>query len=179
MIATARQVVDFWREAGPEKWFEKNDAFDSVFRERFVETHEKAARGDLDGWSESAEGSLALLILLDQFPRNCFRNTTRMYATDPHALRIARKAIAAGHDRKFDGPIRVFFYLPFAHSEDMADQEEAVRLNALLGEEFAKHARGHRDIVAKFGRFPHRNSILGRDSTADEQAFLDGGGFAG
>ena len=178
MIATARQVVDFWREAGPEKWFEKNDAFDTVFRERFIETHQAAARGDLDAWLESAEGSLALLILLDQFPRNCFRNTTRMYATDPHALRIAREAVAAGHDRKFDGPIRVFFYLPFAHSEDIADQETAVQ-HAAYDEEFVKHARRHRDIIEKFGRFPHRNPILGRDMTPEEQAYLDGGGFAG
>ncbi|MFI0848565.1 DUF924 family protein [Mesorhizobium sp. IMUNJ 23232] len=179
MIATAKQVVDFWCEAGPENWFEKNDAFDADFRERFIDTHEAAARGDLDDWSESAVGSLALLILLDQFPRNCFRRTTRMYATDPHALRIARASIAAGHDRAFEGPIRVFFYLPYAHSEDMADQEEAVRLNAMLGEEFAKHARGHRDIIARFGRFPHRNFILGRDTAPEEQAFLDGGGFSG
>jgi uncharacterized protein (DUF924 family) len=179
MIATAGEVVDFWREAGPEKWFEKNDAFDTAFREKFLESQEAAARGELDGWAESPAGSLALLILLDQFPRNCFRKTTRMYATDPHARRIARKAIAAGHDLAFDGPIRVFFYLPLAHSEDIVDQEEAVRLNAMVGEEFAKHARGHRDIIAKFGRFPHRNAILGRDTTPEEQAFLDEGGFAG
>jgi uncharacterized protein (DUF924 family) len=179
MIATAKQVVDFWREAGPEKWFEKNDTFDTAFRERFIDTHDAAARGDLDDGAESAEGSLALLILLDQFPRNCFRRTARMYATDPHARRIARKAIAAGHDRAFEGPIRIFFYLPFAHSEDMSDQNEAVRLNAIVGEEFAKHARGHRDIIARFGRFPHRNAILGRDTTPEEQAFLDKGGFAG
>ncbi|MEQ1952441.1 DUF924 family protein [Mesorhizobium sp. CN2-181] len=179
MIATAREVVNFWREAGPEKWFEKNDAFDVAFRERFIDTHEAAARGDLDSWADSAEGSLALLILLDQFPRNCFRKTRRMYATDPHARRIARDAMAAGYDRTFEGPIRVFFYLPFAHSENIADQQEAVRLNTLMGEEFAKHARGHRDIIEKFGRFPHRNSILGRDTTPEEQAFLDQGGFAG
>ncbi|WP_442577450.1 DUF924 family protein [Mesorhizobium sp. ASY16-5R] len=179
MIATAKQVVDFWREAGPEKWFEKNEAFDNAFRQRFIDTHEAAARGDLDGWSDSAEGSLALLILLDQFPRNCFRKTTRMYATDPHALHIARKAMAASHDRSFSGPIRIFFYLPLAHSEDISDQEEAVRLNTTVNEEFARHARGHRDIIARFGRFPHRNSILGRDTTPEEQAFLDEGGFAG
>jgi uncharacterized protein (DUF924 family) len=178
MIATAEEVVDFWREAGPEKWFEKNDAFDTAFRERFIDTHEAAVRGELDGWSDSAEGSLALLILLDQFPRNCFRKTARMYATDPHARRIAREAIAAGHDRAFDGPIRGFFYLPFSHSEDIADQEEAVQ-RAAYDEEFVKHARRHRDIIEKFGRFPHRNPILGRDMTPEEQAFLDEGGFAG
>ncbi|MDQ6437839.1 DUF924 family protein [Mesorhizobium sp. LHD-90] len=179
MIATQREVVDFWRDAGQEKWFEKNDDFDTAFREKFLETHEAAARGDLDGWTESAEGALALLILLDQFPRNCFRSTAHMYATDPHARRIARKAVAAGYDRAFDGPVRVFFYLPFSHSEDLADQEEAVRLQSLIGEEYAKHARRHRDIVAKFSRFPHRNAILGRDTTPEEQKYLDDGGFAG
>ena len=179
MIATIEEVVDFWREAGQQKWFEKNDAFDTAFREKFLESQEAAARGELDGWAESPEGSLALLILLDQFPRNCFRRTSQMYATDPHARRIARKAIAAGHDHAFDGPIRAFFYLPLSHSEDIADQEEAVRLQSLVDEEFARHARGHHDIVAKFGRFPHRNAILERDTTPEEQAFLDGGGFAG
>ena len=179
MIATQREVVDFWREAGQQKWFEKNDAFDTAFRDKFMETHEAAARGDLDGWADSAEGALALLILLDQFPRNCFRGTARMYRTDPHARRIARRAIAAGHDRTFDEPVRIFFYLPFSHSEDLADQQEAVRLQSTLDEEYGKHARHHRDIVAKFGRFPHRNPILGRDTTPEEQTFLDEGGFTG
>jgi uncharacterized protein (DUF924 family) len=183
MIATIDQVVSFWREAGPKRWFEKDEAFDAAFRDTLMQTHMAAARRELDRWSETPEGSLALMILLDQLPRNCFRGTGHMYATDPLARRFARKAIEAGHDRALEGPIRVFFYLPFSHSENLADQEEAVRFNLSLPEEFAedyaKHARGHRDIVARFGRFPHRNAILGRDTTPEEQAFLDGGGFAG
>lgn len=179
MIATIEQVVGFWREAGPERWFEKDERFDTEFRQRLFETHMEAARRELDHWSDSPEGSLALMIVLDQLPRNCFRGTGHMYATDPLARHFARKALAAGHDRAVDSSIRVFFYLPFSHSENLADQDEAVRLNAGLDEEFAKHARGHRDIVARFGRFPHRNKILGRDTTPDEQAFLDEGGFAG
>jgi uncharacterized protein (DUF924 family) len=179
MIATINEVFGFWREAGPKRWFEKNEVFDADFRARFFETHLAAARRELDSWLESPSGALALMVLLDQFPRNCFRGTGHMYATDELARCFARRAILAGHDRGFDGPIRVFFYLPFSHSEDSADQEEAVRLNLALDEEYAKHARGHRDIIAKFGRFPHRNPILGRDTTPEEQAFLDAGGFAG
>ncbi len=180
MIATIEQVVGFWREAGPERWFEKDERFDAEFRQRLLETHMAAARRELDHWSDSAEGSLALMIVLDQMPRNCFRGTGHMYATDPLARLFARKALAAGHDQALEGQIRIFFYLPLSHSESLADQEEAVRLNlANLDEEYAKHARGHRDIVARFGRFPHRNKILGRETTPEEQAFLDDGGFAG
>jgi uncharacterized protein (DUF924 family) len=179
MAATIEQVTGFWREAGLEKWFTKSDAFDAEFRSRFLDSHFAAARRELDHWLETAEGALALMILLDQFPRNCFRGTGHMYATDPLARCFARKALKAGHDQAVDGPIRVFFYLPFGHSENAADQEDALRLNMPLGEEFAKHARGHHGIIAKFGRFPHRNAMLGRDSTPEEKAFLESGGFSG
>ncbi len=179
MVATIEEVTGFWREAGLEKWFTKSDAFDAEFRSRFLDTHFAAARRELDSWSQSPEGSLALMILLDQFPRNCFRGTGHMYATDALARCFARKALEAGHDNAIDGPIRVFFYLPFGHSEDAGHQEEALRLNIQLGEEFAKHARGHVDIIEKFGRFPHRNAMLGRDSTPEEKAFLESGGFSG
>jgi len=179
VIATFDEVVGFWHEAGPQKWFEKSKAFDDHFRERLYETHLAAARRELDDWLDSPKGALALMIVLDQLPRNCFRGTGHMYATDPLALRFARRAIALGHDTAVEGPMRAFFYLPFSHSENLENQEEAVRLQLALGEEFAKHARGHRDIIARFGRFPHRNRILGRDTTPEEQAFLDEGGFAG
>lgn len=180
MIATIEEVVQFWHDAGPKRWFEKDQAFDDTFRQTLLQTHLAAARRELDAWAESPKGALALMILLDQLPRNCFRGTGHMYATDPLARRFARRAIDLGHDQAFDdGPIRVFFYLPFSHSENLADQEEAVRLNLGLDEEYAKHARGHRDIVARFGRFPHRNRILARDTTPEEQEFLDAGGFAG
>jgi uncharacterized protein (DUF924 family) len=179
MIATIDEVAGFWRDAGPEKWFTKSEDFDAEFRERLHETHFAAARRELDHWSDTPEGSLALMILLDQFPRNCCRGTGHMYATDPLARQFAMKALAAGYDKQIDGPTRAFFYLPLSHSENLEHQEEAVRHNEAFSEDFAKHARGHRDIVKRFGRFPHRNKILCRETTPEEQAFLDEGGFAG
>ena len=141
--------------------------------------HEAAARGGFASWPVTADGALALLILLDQFPRNAFRGTPRMYATDSLARGIAIAAIDAGHDRAVEPALQLFFYLPFGHSEDLADQELAVRLTARLGEPTLSHAEGHRDIVRRFGRFPHRNAILGRAMTEAEQQFLAAGGFAG
>jgi uncharacterized protein (DUF924 family) len=173
------EVVKFWREAGQESWFEKDEVFDSKFRDRCQGRHFSAARREFDHWSESAEGSLALMILLDQFPRNCFRGTGHMYATDPLARYYARKAIAAGQDQEVEPEIRSFFYLPFSHSELIADQYEAVELANALGGDYVKHAVGHRDIVQRFGRFPHRNQIMGRETTEEEKAFLEAGGFSG
>jgi uncharacterized protein (DUF924 family) len=175
----AHEVVDFWRIAGSEKWFAKDPAFDAAFRNRFLDLHEMAARGDLELWSASSEGALALAILLDQFPRNAFRGTPRMYATDTQAHRVARMAIAAGHDRSVSKDLRLFLYLPFAHSENLADQDRSVELNRLLGPSCELNARRHRDVVTRFGRFPHRNCILGRKMTNAEQDFLDAGGFGG
>lgn len=172
-------VVAFWREAGPKRWFVKDDAFDREFRSRGLAFYEAAARGDLDTWIATPEGALALMILLDQFPRNAFRDTARMFETDPKALRLADAAIAAGHDKAVAPELRVFFYLPFEHSEDMADQERAVALMAPLDAETRDYAEIHRDIIRRFGRFPHRNAVLGRETTPEEQAFLDEGGFAG
>ena len=176
---TVAQVVAFWRQAGPAMWFAKDADFDRRFRDAFVQAHEAAARGDLDGWATTAEGALALLLLLDQFPRNAFRGTPRMYATDAAARRIAVAAIDAGHDQGVPRELRTFFYLPFGHSEDLADQERSVRLCGPLGPPDSVLAEGHRDIVQRFGRFPHRNPILGRNMTAEEQEFLDRGGYAG
>ena len=175
----AAAVVDFWREAGSARWFAKNDDFDRVFRERFLKLHEAAARGELADWLAAADGALALVVLLDQFPRNAFRGTTRMYATDTLARAVADAAIAAGHDRTVDGELQVFFYLPFGHSENLTDQERAVTLCRRLGQPTLSFAERHRDIILRFGRFPHRNPILGREMTEEEQRFLDEGGFAG
>lgn len=175
----ARAVTRFWREAGPDKWFLKDDAFDCAFRDGFADLHMAAARRELEGWIDHPESALALLLLLDQFPRNCFRNTGHMYATDPLARRYCRRALALGHHRAVEPELSVFFYLPLVHSEDLADQEEAVKLSQPLGGIYVESAVEHRDIIARFGRFPHRNPILGRDTTPEEQAFLDEGGFAG
>jgi uncharacterized protein (DUF924 family) len=177
--AEAAAVVDFWREAGPKLWFAKDPAFDRRFRERFIALHEAAARGELDAWNGTPEGSLALLILLDQFPRNAFRGTPRMYATDAQARALADRAIRSGLDRAVEPELRVFMYLPFGHSENLADQERAVRLCESLGEPTLSHAKHHRDIVRRFGRFPHRNPILGRAMRPEEQQYLDEGGYTG
>jgi uncharacterized protein (DUF924 family) len=179
LASDAAAVVAFWREAGPRLWFAKDTRFDDQFRGRFLALHEAASRGECAGWVATPEGALALLLLLDQFPRNAFRGTPRMYATDVMARAIATKAIDAGHDGSVEQPLRLFLYLPFAHSEDLADQIRSVELAERLGEPDHSHARRHRSIIQRFGRFPHRNPILGRDMTPEEQHFLDGGGYSG
>jgi uncharacterized protein (DUF924 family) len=180
MPSDPADILAFWRAAGPDKWFEKNDAFDAEIRERFRDTYAAAAAGRLAAWEEDAEGALALVIVLDQFPRNMFRGDARTYAADPLARAVAQRAIARGFDQTYVPPERRFFYLPFTHSENLADQERCVALNrAAADEEGTKWAELHADIIRRFGRFPHRNGALGRATTAEEQAFLDGGGFAG
>ncbi len=174
----AKTVVEFWRRSQAH-WFSKNPDFDADFRRRFLPQHLGAARRELDNWSREATGTLALLILLDQFPRNSFRGTAHMYATDALARHFAREGIAAGHMHHVEAPLRLFFCMPFAHSEDLADQELSVRLNASLGRTAKAHAEGHRDIIRRFGRFPHRNPLLLRDTTPAERQFLAHGGFAG
>jgi uncharacterized protein (DUF924 family) len=177
--ASPTEILTFWKDAGPGKWFAKNRAFDADIRTRFLETHFAAARRELDDWAQTAEGALALLILLDQFPRNLFRGSAHAFATDPLARGVAARAVEAGFDLSFPAQLRCFFYLPFEHSEDLGDQERSVLLNAPLGEQERKYALIHRDIIARFGRFPHRNASLGRETTAEEQSFLDEGGFSG
>jgi uncharacterized protein (DUF924 family) len=177
--AEACSVIDFWREVGPKMWFAKDSDFDRLFRERFLARHDAAARGEFAGWLATPEGALALVLLLDQYPRNAFRDTTRMYATDALARDVADAAIAAGHDRAVENDLAVFFYLPFGHSESLSDQERCVELAARLGDPNHSRARHHCDIVRRFGRFPHRNAILGRVTTAEEQRYLDEGGYKG
>jgi len=177
--ATPDDVVSFWQEAGRSQWFAKDPNFDRCFRERFMRAHEAATRGELDCWVATPMNALALILLLDQFPRNSFRGTPRMYASDAQALIAANLAIAAGHDQEIVRELRPFIYLPLAHSEDIDDQERMVELIRQFDETALARAEGHRDIIKRFGRFPHRNLILGRAMTAEEQAFLDQGGFAG
>jgi len=175
----ALSVTKFWRDAGEDAWFEKSDAFDADFRDRFLDLHYAAARRECDAWSNHAEGSLALMILLDQFPRNCFRGTGHMYATDPLAKHFAEKAVAAGHDLALEPEVRVFLYLPFEHAENLADQDISVELHTARAAFSLKYALEHREIIQRFGRFPHRNPVLGRSSTQEELRFLAEGGFAG
>lgn len=175
----AAEIVTFWRDAGEDAWFTKDAAFDAGFHDRFRALHFAAARRELDHWIDHPESALALMILLDQFPRNCFRGTAHMFATDPLARRFARKAIEAGHLDAVDQNLKVFFLLPFEHSEAMEDQLFCIEQTALFAEEYMKYAIEHRDIIERFGRFPHRNPALGRDTTPEEKAFLEGGGFAG
>ncbi len=172
-------VTSFWRDAGPERWFAKDTAFDAEFKARFEAAHRAAAGGRLDDWQRDAEGSFALLILLDQFPRNAYRDSERMFATDAMARDVANAAVAAGFDDRFEHGLRAFFYLPFMHSENRADQDRSVRLNQALDLNTQRFAELHRDIIARFGRFPHRNAPLGRENTPEEIAFLAQGGFAG
>lgn len=173
-------IIAFWRDARPDAWFKKNPDFDAEIRRRFLAIHETAAEGLLSAWETDAEGALALLLLLDQFPRNMFRDQPRMFASDPLARAIAAGAIARGFDRLTPKELRTFFYLPFEHSEDPQDQARSVKLiKAMDDADLLKWAKLHADIIARFGRFPHRNAILGRATTAKEQAFLDDGGFHG
>src|SRR5689334_6007707 len=173
----AGQVVDFWRSAGPQRWFTKDPAFDREFSDKCLRLHERALAGELDAWGDTAPGALALVLLLDQLPRNAFRDTARMFASDEQALRQAERAIEAGFDRAVDPALRFFFYLPFEHSERIEDQERSVALHEAIG--FTQWAYEHRDIIRRFGRFPHRNQVLGRATTAEERAFLEAGGFRG
>lgn len=173
-------VIGFWKDAGRKgRWFAKDKDFDRRFRDRFLDLHLEVAARLHDGWVETPDGALALLILTDQFPRNAFRGTGHMYATDPLARHYARLAQAVGHMERVEHGLRLFFCLPYAHSEEIADQDISVMLNGKLGEQWLSHAEGHRDIIRRFGRFPHRNPMLGRETTREEAAFLRDGGFRG
>jgi uncharacterized protein (DUF924 family) len=183
-VTTPADVVGFWVEAGPRKWFAKDETFDAEIRHRFEPLHLAASRGEFMDWAETPAGALALLILLDQFPRNIYRGSARAFATDPLAKGVAAEALSRGFDQKVAPEMRPFFYLPFAHSERIEDQDRSVALcqahHAATGDKSTLDwAIRHRDIIARFGRFPHRNRGLGRAMSAEEQAFLDGGGFSG
>ena len=172
--------MTFWREAGPDKWYKKDTAFDRAIEERFGALHAEAAAGKKDAWAKNPDGALALLLLLDQFSRNLFRGSPKTYAQDAKAREIARGAVAAGLDKKIDRELRPFFCLPFMHSEAVADLAQCVALaHSFDSRETLKFARHHQGIVRRFGRFPHRNAILGRHSTPAEREFLESGGFGG
>jgi uncharacterized protein (DUF924 family) len=177
---SAADVLAFWLAAGADKWFKKNAAFDAEIASRFQALCRAAAAGSLADWEAAPESALALVLVLDQFPRNIFRGQADAFATDALARGAAERAIARGFDQKVPASERLFFYLPFEHSENLADQERAVSLVGTLGDpELIRWSELHAEIIRRFGRFPHRNAVLGRASTREEQEFLDGGGFAG
>jgi uncharacterized protein (DUF924 family) len=168
------EVLSFWfSDAGSRQWFAPTAEFDREIRERFADFAARAARGELSAWEESPKGCLALCILLDQMPRNMYRGTPRVYAADHLALEIAERAVDRGFDRNLPPERRQFLYLPFSHSERLADQLRAVALFEAAGlDEALVYVRGHLRTIRRFGRFPHRNTILGRASTPEELAFL-------
>jgi len=169
---TPSDILDFWfAEATKPKWFNGGAAFDDEVRTRFAAEYAAATRGAYDGWCKDAQSALALVIVLDQFPRNMFRSSARAFATDDQALKVAGAAIDAGFDDELADEAQHFLYMPFMHAEDLAAQDRGVALFEALGDAGTlAFMKQHRDIVARFGRFPHRNAVLGRASTAEEIA---------
>ena len=178
-------ILDFWfgspfasdRGRSRKAWFEKSAVFDTEIRDRFLLTWERAAKGELDSWRDTPLASMALVIVLDQFPRNMFRNEARAFSTDALALLVANRMLEAGFDRLLRPLERMFVYLPFEHAENIDAQKRSIALfdalaAAPLGLDNARWAKSHHDIVARFGRFPHRNAVLGRSSTPQELEFL-------
>jgi uncharacterized protein (DUF924 family) len=177
-------ILAFWFDGGDPanggfrvQWFEKDASFDGLCRERFGALAARAAAGEFDRWAQTAEGGLALLVLLDQIPRNIHRGTPAAFAADPKALDLARRMVARGFDRTLEPQRRLFVYLPFTHAENLAEQDECVRLVASIPEtpwraKAVASANAHRDVVRAYGRFPHRNAALGRDSTPEEREYL-------
>jgi uncharacterized protein (DUF924 family) len=176
---TPAAIVSFWHAAGRRKWFKGGPAFDTECRTRFEAAHFAASRREFENWLDSAEGALALCLLLDQIPRNIFRHSGHAFASDGLALHYAHQAIEAGLDLEIDPELRAFFYLPLEHSEVLADQQRSLALFEALGiEHYRRYAQAHLEVIVRFGRFPHRNRALGRLDTPDEQAWLEaGGGF--
>ena len=173
-------ILAFWRAAGPDRWYARDEAFDAEVRRRYRALWQRAAAGELTVWEQGDDGALALVIVLDQFPRNMFRGDARAYSSDAMACEVANRAIDRGADTSIAEDLREFLYMPLMHSEHLSDQLRCVDLFRASGSaDNLKYAEDHAAIIARFGRFPHRNRILGRPMTADEQAFLDEGGFSG
>ncbi len=184
-MSQAQEILDFWFGKSDEPdygkpnnlWFSKKPEFDEEIRSRFLQDYRKAAEGYLDNWIEFPDTCLALILLLDQFPRNMFRDTPEAFATDWEALSAAQQAISKGYDRKMLPVQRWFIYFPFEHSENLDHQRQAVKLFQQLSNDpdsasCIEYANRHRSVIERFGRFPHRNAILGRTSTPDEKEFL-------
>jgi len=173
--SAAREILGFWFAPGmDERWFKKDPAFDDEVRANLLEHHERARAGAYRAWQEGPECCLALCLLLDQAPRNLFRDHPRAFAGDAAALAVAERAVERGFDAQLSQVRRMFLYLPFEHCEELAAQERCVQLISTLDEkpDWLDYAVRHRDVIARFGRFPHRNAVLGRESTAAERDFL-------
>jgi uncharacterized protein (DUF924 family) len=181
MPRTAGEIVTFWEEVGPQGWYAADEALDRAIHARFLEAWVNCTRGDYRDWLGSPRGALGYLILTDQFPRNMFRDQGRAFASDRLARSAAIIAVQRQWDLRLPEPIRQFFYLPFMHAETVADQDRCVRLMIArmpeTGRDNLLHARAHREVIRRFGRFPYRNAALGRASTADEIAFIQAGGY--
>jgi uncharacterized protein (DUF924 family) len=177
----AQALLDYWfSESARQHWFSPADKFDRDLARRFGDLHRQATAGALDVWADTPAGALALVLLLDQCSRNLHRGDAAAYANDEHARRVARAAIARGFDRQLEDSHRAFLYLPFMHSESLADQDCSVRLFSEAGLDNTRYALHHRDIIRRFGRFPHRNKILKRENTPEEIAYLNSkGSFLG
>ena len=177
---TEDDVIDTWMMAGEERWFAKDPAFDGALSVRFRSALADARSGAFDHWARTPRGALGLVILLDQFSRNIHRGSPLAFAADARALRLAKDVVAKGFDYAFPAPVAMWFYLPFEHVEEIESQMRCIGLFTKRGPpEMIYWVKLHHDIIARFGRFPHRNRILGRQSTPDEIAFLAAGGFAG
>ncbi len=175
----AEDILTFWAEAGEAKWWKRDEAFDTEIARRFSTIHEQAAQGQLENWCQTPNGALALIIVLDQFSRNLFRNSPKAFAQDAQCLVLVHALMAKGTDRKMRDDLAPFVYLPLMHSEKLSDQDLCIQeMQRLDLEEQVKFAKIHRDIIVKFGRFPHRNEVLGRDTTPQEAEFLANGGFS-
>ena len=179
-MTTPAEILAFWRAAGRDRWYEKDDAFDAEVRSRYLELWHAAAAGELSSWEASDDGALALVIVLDQFPRNMFRGEALAFSSDAAARKVAHRAIIRGADARVDPSLLEFLYLPLEHSEHLTDQLRCVELfRNTDNAENLRYAEEHADIIRRFGRFPHRNHVLGRTTTPEEKAFLDAGGFSG
>ena len=173
------EILRFWfEETAREAWFKTDPAFDQQVRDRFLAAHKRARAGELKDWERDADSCLALIILLDQFPRNMFRDHPEAFAGDPQAYELSRRAVEAGHDRALTAERRGFLYMPLMHREDLGAQDECLRLFEAMEDELTERERTmeavlrHREIIARFGRYPHRNGVLGRQSTQEEVAFM-------
>jgi uncharacterized protein (DUF924 family) len=183
-MTSPQAVIDCWLRHGPEAWFSRNEALDAEIQAEYADLHFQASCCALSEWEKTPEGTLALLLLLDQFPRNLFRGSGHSYATDPLARATARRALDKGFDVKVEPILRPFFYLPFEHSEELEDQKFSISLFEKHRDETGdaeplKWAIVHLQLIERFGRFPHRNAALGRETTPEEQAYLDADGFKG